>query len=82
MKMIHFPKTRLSELAQRAGGISRDDAVAGAMQQMESSRGESDDVIETTIAALEAIGLTARRKGLCSREQLLVRLLAERRLSA
>ena len=71
MKMIHFPKTRLSELAQRAGGISRDDAVAGAMQQMESSRGESDDVIETTIAALEAIGLTARRKRLCSRAQLL-----------
>jgi hypothetical protein len=71
MKMIHFPKTRLSELAKRAGGISRDDAVEGAMQQMESLRGESDDVIETTIAALEAIGQTARKNGKCSRDQLL-----------
>ena len=56
MKMIHFPKTRLSEMVQRVGGISREDAVEGAMQQMESLRGESDDVIETTIAALEAVG--------------------------
>ena len=70
MKMIHFPKTRLSELVQRAGGISRDDAVEGAMQQMESLRGESDDVIETTIAALEAIGQAALKKGKCSPEQM------------
>jgi len=71
MKIIHFPTTRLSELVKRAGGISRDDAVEGAMQQMESLRGESDDVIETTIVALEAIGQAALKEGKCSREQML-----------
>jgi hypothetical protein len=71
MKMIHFPKTRLSELVKRVGGISRDDAVEGATQQMESLRGESDDVIEAAIAALEAIGQAARRHGKCSRAQML-----------
>jgi hypothetical protein len=71
MKMIHFPKTRLSELVKRAGGISRDEAVEGAMQQMESLRGESDDVIESTIAALEAIGRAALKMRRCSRDQML-----------
>ena len=70
MKMIHFPTTRLSEMVKRAGGISRDDAVEGAMQQMESLRGESDNVIEATIAALETIGQAALKKGKCSREQM------------
>jgi hypothetical protein len=71
MKMIHFPTTRLSEMVKRAGGISREDAVEGAVQQMESLRGESDDVIEATIATLEAIGHAALKKGQCSREQML-----------
>jgi hypothetical protein len=71
MKMIHFPKTRLSELVKRAGGISRDDAVEGAMQQMESLRDESNAVLETTIATLEAIAQTALKKGKCSRDQIL-----------
>jgi hypothetical protein len=70
MKMIHFPKTRLSEMVQRAGGVSREDAVEGAMQQMESLRGESDDVIEATITALESVGQSAQQRRKCSREQM------------
>jgi hypothetical protein len=71
MKMIHFPKTRLSELVKRAGGVSRDDAVEGAMQQMESLRGESDAVLETTTAKLEAVGQAALKNGKISRDQML-----------
>jgi hypothetical protein len=55
MKMIHFPKTRFTELAARAGGIARDIAVEEALKSIEASRAESDAVIETSIAAIEAI---------------------------
>jgi hypothetical protein len=53
--LTHFPKTRLSELAGRLGGISRDVAVAEARKQLEAMQHESDEVIEGSIHALEAI---------------------------
>jgi hypothetical protein len=53
--ITHFPKTRLAELAGRLGGISRSDAIAEAKSQLEAMRSRSDDVIEASIGALEAI---------------------------
>jgi hypothetical protein len=55
-----FPKTRLSELASRPGGISRSDAIAGAMKGIEASRGEGDAVVTKSIADIEALLRTAQ----------------------
>jgi hypothetical protein len=62
MKKIHFPKTRFSELAARKGGVVREIAVEEALNSIEASRGESDAVIETSIAAIEAIAYPADGK--------------------
>ena len=51
--LIHFPKTRLSELVQRFGGLTREEAVAAATIQLESLRQEADSAVETAIAQLE-----------------------------
>ncbi len=51
-KKIFFPKTRLSELAARAGGIFRDDALDGAMKSMESMREQADKEIRKSISAM------------------------------
>lgn len=58
MKKIHFPTTRLAELAARAGGIERDAAVEKALDSLEASREKSDVQIERAIAAIEAIVYT------------------------
>jgi hypothetical protein len=55
MKMVHFPTTRFSELAARAGGVTGTAAVEGALKNLESSRAESDSVIAKAIATIEAI---------------------------
>jgi hypothetical protein len=55
MKLIHFPKTRFAELAARAGGITEDVAVDGALKAIESARPESDGMIAKAIAEIEAI---------------------------
>src|ERR1700709_123988 len=54
-KKIFFPKTRLSELAARAGGMLRDDALDGAMASLETMRAQSDGEIRKSIAAMEGI---------------------------
>ena len=54
-KKVHFAKTRLSELAARPGGLSRDDAVEGAMKSLESMRDASDAEIRRSIAAMADI---------------------------
>jgi len=54
-KKIFFPKTRLSELAARAGGVLRDDALDGAMKTLEGMRDKADVQIRGAIAALEEI---------------------------
>jgi len=59
MKKIHFPKTRFAELAARAGGVVRETAVEEALNNIEASRDESDAVIESSIAAIEAIAYSA-----------------------
>jgi hypothetical protein len=54
-KKIFFPKTRLSELAARAGGMLRDDALDGAMKSLEAMRAQGDIEIRKSISAMEAI---------------------------
>jgi hypothetical protein len=61
-KKIFFPKTRLSELAARAGGMLRDDALDGAMASLETMRAQSDGEIRKSIAAMEGI-VFARETG-------------------
>src|ERR1700760_3006474 len=53
--LMHFPKTRLSELVKKFGGMSRDDAVAAATRQLETMRGEADAAILTAMNQLEKI---------------------------
>lgn len=53
--LTHFPKTRLSELVGRLGGINREDAVEAAKAQLESMRGKADEVILNSMTSLEAI---------------------------
>jgi hypothetical protein len=55
-----FPRTRLSQLAARSGGIAREQAVEAAMESVESLRGEGDEAIKSSIAAIEAIMNHAR----------------------
>ena len=55
-----FPRTRLSQLAARSGGIAREQAVEAAMESVESLRGEGDEAIKSSIAAIEAIMKHAR----------------------
>jgi hypothetical protein len=54
-KKVHFPKTRLAELAARAGGLTRDDAVDAALSSLESMRPGADAEIRASIAAMEDI---------------------------
>jgi hypothetical protein len=51
----HFPQSRLAVLAARNGGLSSDDAVAAAAQNVEQMRSESDKVLGQTITALEML---------------------------
>jgi hypothetical protein len=61
--LTYFPQTRLSSLIGRFGGISRSDAVDGAMKELEGMRAESDSVIESSISQLEALLPTAAKDG-------------------
>jgi hypothetical protein len=53
--LTHFPKSRLSELAGRFGGLSRDEAVEAATRELEILRPEAIKTIEAAIAELEKI---------------------------
>jgi hypothetical protein len=68
--ITHFPKTRLSELIGRLGGISREDAVEKAKIELESMRGKSDEVILESVAALEEIILHPETGNAYSRKQM------------
>jgi hypothetical protein len=53
--LTHFPKLRIGELVGRFGGVNRSDAIGNARKELESMRGESDQVIEKSILALEQV---------------------------
>jgi hypothetical protein len=69
-KKIHFPKTRLAELAARAGGMTRDDAVDAALSSLESMRPSADAEIRASIAALEGIVFSRSAGDLLDAEKL------------
>lgn len=66
---VYFPKIRLQELLGRPGGISRDDALKAAIENVRAISGEGDKVIEAAIVKIEGIS-AASQKGTLSREQL------------
>jgi hypothetical protein len=54
-KKIHFPKTRLSKLVARPGGISTVAAIENAHKNIEMMCDQGDDVIIRAIAEIDAI---------------------------
>jgi hypothetical protein len=60
IKKIFFPKTRLTELAARSGGVTRETALDGALKNLNDSRADADITIEKSICALEAIVADSR----------------------
>src|SRR6478609_2991807 len=61
--LTYFPQTRLAALIGRFGGISRSDAVEGAMKELAGKRAESDAEIENSICQLEALVGTSAKSG-------------------
>lgn len=68
--LTHFPKIRITELVGRFGGISRQDAIDQARKELAGMRAESDDVIEGSIKALEAVVFTPAERSRYSDAQL------------
>ncbi len=54
-KKTYFPKTRLSKLVARSGGISHVAAIENAHKNIEVMRDQGDEVIIRTIAEINAI---------------------------
>ena len=52
---VHFPTLPLQEAASHPGGITRENAVEAAQENLRAISGEGDATIETAITALEAI---------------------------
>jgi hypothetical protein len=77
MKMIHFPKTRLSELAARSGGVERELAVEEAKKSIEDLRDLALETIEAAIRAIETIAYSAKRNQLAQSEMKEVLRLAD-----
>jgi hypothetical protein len=61
--LTHFPKSRLSELVGRFGGLSREEAVEAATRELEVMRPGSDKAILAAIAQLENIVTGAAKRG-------------------
>ena len=60
-KKIHFPKTRLSKLVARSGGISYVAAMETAHKNIEVMHEEGDEVVIRLIAEIDAIANAPRR---------------------
>jgi hypothetical protein len=54
-KKVYFPKIRLTELVTAPGGMTRDDAVTAATQNVQAISGEGDAVMTASILAIEKI---------------------------
>jgi hypothetical protein len=59
-KKIHFPKTRLSELAARSGGVTRDRAVEEALKSIDNLREHAVTTVESATVTIETILATAK----------------------
>jgi hypothetical protein len=54
-KKVYFPKLRLTEKVMAAGGITREDAVTAATQNVQSISAEGDTVMAAAIQEIEKI---------------------------
>ena len=61
--LTHFPKSRLSELVGRFGGLSRQEAIEAASRELEVMRPESDKTILSAIAQMEEIVTRETNRG-------------------
>lgn len=61
--LTHFPKSRLSELVGRFGGLTREEAIAAATRELDVMRPETDKAIISTIAQMEEIVAGAAKRG-------------------
>ncbi|HVZ27726.1 MAG TPA: hypothetical protein VG798_03640 [Rhizomicrobium sp.] len=52
---VHFPVLPLQEAVSRPGGITRENALEAAQENVREISGEADQTIETAILALEAM---------------------------
>lgn len=66
---VYFPKIRLQEMLGRPGGMTREDALAAALENVRSISGEGDQLIEEAIARIESISAAHQNNSL-SKEQL------------
>jgi hypothetical protein len=55
MKKVYFPQIRLTQLVTAPGGMTRDDAVAAAVHNVQAISGEGDAVMNASIQAIEKI---------------------------
>jgi hypothetical protein len=60
-KMIHFPKTRLAELAERHGGMTRSHALEEATKGVQGMLDVGLDMIRQAMAAIEATIYSAKQ---------------------
>ena len=65
---VHFPTLPLQEAVARTGGITRENAVEAALENLRAISGEGDATIDAAIQALET--LVGAAKGQFSPEQL------------
>ena len=65
---VHFPLLPLQEAVSKPGGITRENALEAAQQNLREVSGEADQTIETTIQTLE--GIVAKNMRGLSPEQL------------
>jgi hypothetical protein len=61
--LTHFPKSRLSELVGRFGGLTREAAIEAATRELGVVRPESDKAIISAIAQMEEIVMGAAKRG-------------------
>jgi hypothetical protein len=54
-KKIYFPKLRLTEKVMASGGVTRDDAVAGAIANLQTISAEGDFVMNGSIQKIEKL---------------------------
>ena len=52
---VHFPSLPLQESIAKGGGITRENAVAAALENVRAISGEGDATIDASIKALEAL---------------------------
>jgi hypothetical protein len=68
-KKIHFPKTRLTELASRSGGVTRDRAVEEAFKSIDNLRDHAVSTIDTATTSIENI-LRAAKGGHITKDEM------------